>query len=136
MDIGLLVKLSLGLVISALVTWLAGVLLGLAMYSVEAVVVLRTIATLLVVLVVTRMVVRRAYEGPRLLRTVAVTAVLSYVLWLPSWGGHGLFGQLVVDHRGVAYAIDLIVWVGAVLVAARSVDARPNARNVQPYQAV
>lgn len=136
MDIGLFFKLTVGLVVSALVAWVAGVLLGLATYDFGAVIVLRTLPTLLVVLVVTRALVRRAYESPRLLRTIAVAAVVSYVLWLPSWGARGLFGQTVIDHLGVAYVIDLMVWVGAVLVAARSVEARPSQRSAQPYQAV
>lgn len=135
MDIGLLVKLILGLVVTATVVWLAGALLGLAATSAAAVIVLRTLLTLPVVLVVTRALVRRAYESPHLLRTVAVAAVASYALWLPSWGGHGLLGQLVIDHLGAAYVIDMVIWVGAVLVAARSVDARPSRRGLQPYQA-
>lgn len=134
MDIGLLVKLTLGLVVSALVAWMAGVLLGLAATSAAAVVVLRTLLTSLVVLVVTRASVRRSHDSPRLLRTIAVAAVASYVLWLPAWGGHGLLGQMLVDHLGAAYVIDFVIWVGAVLLAARSVDPRPQ-RTAQPYQA-
>ncbi|WP_110240373.1 hypothetical protein [Nocardioides gilvus] len=135
MDIGLLVKLSLGLVVTALGAWLIAVLLGLSANSVEAVIVLRTLLTLPVVLLMTRVLVRRAYDSPRLLRTIVAAALVSYALWLPAWGGHGLIGQLLVDHSGAAYVVDLIIWVGAVLVAARSVEARPSRRHLQPYQA-
>lgn len=134
MNIPLLVKLTLGLAASALGAWLLAVMLALPSNSASAVIVLRTLLALLVVLILTRALVRRAYEDSRLLPTIAVGAVLSYVLLPASWGGHALIAQLVLDQWVAAYAVDLVLWIAAVLLAARSVEARTD-HLVQPYQA-
>lgn len=134
MDIRLLVRLTLGLVVSALGAWLVAVVLTLPSGSVAAIVVLRTLLALPVVLLVTRTLLRRTHESPQLLRTVVVAAVLSYVLWPAAWGGHGLVGQLLLDNLLLAYVVDLVIWSGTVLLAARSAEPLPREQPVRPYQ--
>ena len=133
MDTGLLARLSPTLVVGALVGWMAATAIGLSAGSVPATVVLRTLLTALVLLLLTRIFVRRAVAGPALVPTLAVAAVASYALSPTAWAGRALVGQLVLEPGLFTVIVDLLVWVGVVLGAGATVEAVTEDERL-PYQ--
>lgn len=134
MDVGLLVRLTVVLAVGAFVAWVGGLLVGLGASSLAAAVVLRTVLSLLVLVLLTRMLVRRTHASPALPRTVALGAVLSYAVFPPAWGGRALFAQQLVEPGPAATLIDLVPWVTAVVLASRTTAPRPAPATYQPYQ--
>ena len=124
MDIRLMVRLTIVLLVGGTVAWLAGLLLAVPSGSVATTVVVRTALTLVTLVLLTRILVRRAYDGPGLARGVAVAAVVSGVLFPATWVGRALAAQLLLDPGPVTAVLDLAVWVVVVVVAGRSVQPR------------
>ena len=116
-----MVRLTAVLVLGGFVAWLAALLIALPSGSVSATVVVRTLLTLATVVLLTRLVVRRAYAAPDLRRSVWVVAALSAALFPPMWLGRALGGQLLLDPGPVTVLIDLVVWAGVVALAGASV---------------
>lgn len=133
MDIGLLARLTVGLCLGGFVGWFGGLLLGLTASSVPTTVVLRTALSLAIIAIVARILIRRTYASPRLLPTVATAAVASYAISPTAWAGRSLISQLVVDPGVVTILVDGLLWVGVVLLAARSVEPRPAPAEYRPY---
>jgi hypothetical protein len=125
-DVRLVVRLTAALVAGGAAAWLAGVMIALPSGSVATAVVLRTLLTLATVGLLTRLVVRRAYDGPDLARTLWVAAVVSGALFPPTWLGRALAGQLVLDPGPLTVVIDLVLWVGLVVLAGRSVSPQED----------
>ncbi len=135
MDIGLLARLTISLAIGALVGWMGGLVLGLTASSVTVTIVLRTLLSLGILAILTRVLVRRATASEALARTVAVAAVLSYAVSPTAWEGRALVGQAVTDPGVATVVIDLVLWAGAVALAGRSVEPRPADEAYRPYEA-
>ena len=134
MDVRLLLRLTLALVVGTLAALMVALLIGLSASSVNATVVLRTLFSVAVIVLVTRIVVRKAYDGPRLPLTIAAAGVLSYALAPAAWAGRALAGQLFADPGPVTYGIDLVLWVAVVILAGRSVTPQPALSAQLPYQ--
>lgn len=134
MDIGLLARLTISLAIGALVGWMGGLVLGLTATSVTVTVVLRTLLSLGILAILTRVLVRRATASEALPRTVLVAAVLSYAVSPTAWEGRALMGQAFTDPGVVTVLIDLVVWVGIVVLSGRSVQPRPAEGAYRPYE--
>jgi hypothetical protein len=124
MDIRLAVRLTVVLVVGGTLAWLAALLVTLPSGSVATTVVMRTVLTLATLALLTRILVRRAYDGPGLARGVAVAAVASYLLFPATWVGRALAAQLLLDPSPVTAVVDLALWVVIVVVAGRSVQPR------------
>lgn len=120
----LAVRLAILLVAGGTVAWLAALLVTLPAGSVATTVVMRTVLTLVTLVLLTRIVVRRAYDGPDLARGVAVAAVASGLLFPAAWVGRALAAQLLLDPGPATVVLDLVLWVAVVLLAGRSVPAR------------
>jgi hypothetical protein len=133
MDIGLLARLTISLAIGALVGWMGGLVLGLTASSVTVTVVLRTLLSLGILAILTRVLVRRSTASPVLPRTVAVAAVLSYAVSPTAWEGRALVGQAFTDPGVATVVIDLVVWVAIVVLSGRSVQPRPAEEAYRPY---
>ncbi|WP_166139800.1 hypothetical protein [Nocardioides ochotonae] len=134
MDLARTARLAVALALGALVAGLAAVLLTLAAGSATATVVLRSVLTVLVLVMLTRLVMRGAYDGPGLLGTAALGGLLAYLLSPAAWAGRALLGQLVVDPGPASYVIDLVLWIAVVVTAARTADVRTSAAAPAPYQ--
>lgn len=134
MDIGLLARLTISLAVGALIGWMGGLLLGLTANSVTVSVVLRTLLEVGILVILTRVLVRRSHAGPSLHRTVAVSAVLSYAVSPTAWEGRALVGQLFSDPGVVTVVVDLVVWVATVVLAGRSVSPRRGEDAYRPYE--
>ena len=124
MDVRLAVRLTVVLVAAGTVAWLAALLVTLPSGSVATTVVMRTVLTLATLALLTRILVRRAYDGPGLARGVAVAAVASCLLCPATWVGRALAAQLLLDPSPVTAVVDLALWVLVVVVAGRSVQPR------------
>lgn len=134
MDVRLLFRLTLALVLGTLAALMVALLIGLSASSVNATVVLRTLFSVAVIVLIMRILVRKAYDGPRLPLTIAASGVLSYALAPAAWSGRALAGQLFADPGPVTYGIDLVLWVAVVVLAGRSVTPRPAPTAQLPYQ--
>lgn len=133
MEIGLLARLVFGLAAAALVGWLAGTTLGLTAGSTTSGIVLRTLLVVGILALLARALLRRAHASPRLPRTLAGGALLSYAVFPPTWNGRALLAQLAVEP-GIATALaDGALWVAVVVLASRSVTPKPAARESVPY---
>lgn len=128
MDIGLVVRLAVGLAVGALVGWFGGFLLGVTASSVTAAIVLRTLLSVGILVILTRMLVRRTTNSPALGRSIVAGAVLSYAISPAAWSGRALAAQLVADPGVVTVLLDAVIWVAVVVLAARTVEPQP----VQP----
>lgn len=133
MDSGLLVRLTPTLVVGGFVAWAAGTAVGISAGSVTATVVLRSLLTAVVLVLLARIVVRRAEDGPGLVPTVVAAAVASYALSPQAWAGRGLAGQLLLEPGLLTVMVDLVLWVVVVVGAAATVEARVVAERL-PYQ--
>jgi hypothetical protein len=134
MDIGLLARLTISLAVGALVGWMGGLVLGLTASSVVVTVVLRTLLSLGILAILTRVLVRHARASEALSRTVVVAAVLSYAVSPSAWEGRALLGQAFTDPGVVTVVLDLAVWVGIVVLSGRSVEPRPAEDAYRPYE--
>ncbi len=132
MNVRLLLQLSAFLAVGGTCTWLAALLIGLSASSVAATIVLRTLLTLTLLALVTRWTVRRAYAEPGLDVAVALAGAVSYALAAPAWSGRALLGQFLVEPGLATVLIDLLLWVGIVVLAGRSVDPQPRPAVYQP----
>ncbi|MEO9321865.1 hypothetical protein ABFT23_00135 [Nocardioides sp. C4-1] len=137
MQTRLVVRLVLTLTLGAVVAWMAAVLVTLPAASPSATVVLRTLLCLLVLTLLTRIVMRGAYDddaaGRGVLPHLALAGVLAYAAFPATWVGRALVGQLVVDPGPATVAIDLVLWVGVVLVAGLTTDLRERRPERAPY---
>ncbi|WP_435743822.1 hypothetical protein [Nocardioides sp. SYSU DS0663] len=127
-------RLALTLALGALVAWLAALVLTLPAGSATATVVLRTLLTAVVLVLLTRLVMRRAYDGPGVVVRAAAAGALAYLVSPAAWSGRALLGQLVLDPGPATFVIDLVLWVGVVTVSARTADLRESVRAAVPYQ--
>lgn len=127
MDTGLGARLVVVLTISAFFAWLAAFVIGLTSGDTTTAVVVRTALVLAVLVIATRVMVRRTTASPGLPSTVLVAAVLSYVLFPATWEGRSLVGQLVFDPGVITVLVDGVLWVTAVVLSGRSVEPRPAA---------
>jgi hypothetical protein len=134
MDLARIARLAVALALGALVAGLAAVLITLSAGSATATVVLRSVLTALVLVLLTRLVMRGAYDGPGLLGRAALAGLLGYLLSPAAWAGRALLGQLVVDPGPASYVIDLVLWIAVVVTAARTADVRTSAAAPAPYQ--
>lgn len=133
MDIGLVVRLAVGLAVGALVGWFGGFLLGVTASSVTAAIVLRTLLSVGILVILTRMLVRRTTESPALGRSIVAGAVLSYAISPAAWSGRALAAQLVADPGVVTVLLDAVIWVAVVVLAARTVEPQPEQPEYRPY---
>lgn len=133
MDIGLVVRLAVGLAVGALVGWFGGFLLGVTASSVTAAIVLRTLLSVGILVILTRMLVRRTTESPALGRSIVAGAVLSYAISPAAWSGRALAAQLVADPGVVTVLVDAVIWVAVVVLAARTVEPQPEQPEYRPY---
>jgi len=134
MDGRLVLRLIVTLVLGALTAWLVALFIGLASQSVTAVIVLRTVLGVAILAMLTRIVMRRAYDDASLLPRLAVAAVLSYALFPPTWNGRALLGQLLLDPGWATALLDLVVWVGVVVLAGLTVPKAVSPAERRPYQ--
>lgn len=134
MDLRLISRLTVVLAVGALVAWMAALFLTLSTGSVTATVVMRTLLGVVILALLTRIVMRRAYDGPGLLGRAALAGLLAYAVSPTAWAGRALGAQLVLDPGPATYAIDLVLWVGVVVVAARSAETRVGSPEPAPYQ--
>lgn len=134
MDLARIARLAVALALGALVAGIAAVLLTLSAGSPTATVVLRTLLTAVILVLLTRLVMRGAYDAPGVLGRAALAALLAYLVSPAAWAGRALLGQLLVDPGPASYAIDLVVWVALVAIAARTADVRTSAAAPAPYQ--
>lgn len=134
MDLRLIARLIVVLAVGALVAWMAALVLTVSAGSVTATVVLRTLLVVAILTLLTRIVMRGAYDEPGMLIRVAVAAVLAYAISPTSWTGRTLLAQVVLDPGPATVAIDLVLWVGVVVVAARTADLRVGTPEPAPYQ--
>ena len=121
-----MVRLTAVLVLGGFAAWLAALLIALPSGSVAATVVVRTLLTLATVVLLTRLLVRRAYAEPDLRRSVWVAAGVSGVLFPPTWLGRALGGQLLLDAGPLTVVIDLVLWAAIVALAAASVSPQED----------
>jgi hypothetical protein len=133
MDIGLVVRLAVGLAVGALVGWFGGFLLGVTASSVTAAIVLRTLLSVGILVILTRMLVRRTTNSPALGRSIVAGAVLSYAISPAAWSGRALAAQLVADPGVVTVLLDAVIWVAVVVLAARTVEPQPEQPEYRPY---
>lgn len=133
MDIGLVVRLAVGLAVGALVGWFGGFLLGVTASSVTAAIVLRTLLSVGILVILTRMLVRRTTNSPALGRSIVAGAVLSYAISPAAWSGRALAAQLVADPGVVTVLVDAVIWVAVVVLAARTVEPQPEQPEYRPY---
>lgn len=133
MDIGLVVRLAVGLAVGALVGWFGGFLLGVTASSVTAAIVLRTLLSVGILVILTRMLVRRTTNSPALGRSIVAGAVLSYAISPAAWSGRALAAQLVADPGVVTVLLDAVIWVAVVVLAARTVEPQPVQPKYRPY---
>lgn len=133
MDIGLVVRLAVGLAVGALVGWFGGFLLGVTASSVTAAIVLRTLLSVGILVILTRMLVRRTTNSPALGRSIVAGAVLSYAISPAAWSGRALAAQLVADPGVVTVLLDAVIWVAVVVLAARTVEPQPVQPEYRPY---
>lgn len=124
MDIRLTIRLTIVLVVGGSCAWLAALLVTLPSGSVATTVVMRTLLTLATLVLLTRILVRRAYDGPGLARAVIAAAVASGVLFPATWVGRALGAQLLLDPSPLTALVDLLLWVVVVVAAGRSVRPR------------
>ncbi|NPC95266.1 hypothetical protein [Nocardioides sp. zg-DK7169] len=134
MDLLLTLRLAAVLAPGALVAWLAALLLTLSAGSPTATVLLRTLLTAVILVLLTRLVMRGAYDGPGLVGRAALAGLLAYLVSPAAWAGRALLGQLLVDPGPASYAIDLVVWVALVAIAARTAAVRAPAVAPAPYR--
>lgn len=94
---------------------LLGVVMGISSLSVTMAVVLRTFLVVALLLAMTRAFRirdRSATDHPaRLSSQVSIAAGLAYALNPFSWGGHTLFGQLLVSAGLFSTLIDAVAWM-------------------------
>lgn len=133
MRVGLLAGIVLSLVVAGVVAEVAAALVAVSAGSEAAGIVLRTVLTGLMAFLLTRILVRRAYAGSELMRTVAAAAVLSYLLSPGAWVGRAMAGQLVIEPGVGTFVIDGVLWVGVVLLSAVTVHPQPVEERL-PYQ--
>jgi hypothetical protein len=129
------VLFTLALSVAAFVAWMIALFMGLSATSTTAVVVLRTLFSLVALFLVTRVFVRRAYDAPGLTAAVIVAGVASYALSPAAWAGRALVGQIALEPGLLTTAIDLVVWVLAVWGASRTVSPKPSQETIAPYVA-
>jgi hypothetical protein len=134
MDLRLIVRLALVLAVGALVAWLAALFLTVSAGSVTAVVVLRTMLVGVILVLLTRLVMRGAYDVPGVQARVALAAVLGFAVFPATWAGRSLLGQLMVDPGPLSVLIDLVVWVAVVVGASRTVELQADRSAPAPYQ--
>lgn len=134
MELRLILRLAVVLTLGALGAWLAALLLTLSAGSPTATVVLVTLLSAVVLVLLTRLVMRGAYDAPGLLGRAALAGLLAYLISPAAWSGRALVGQLLVDAGPASYAIDLVLWVAVVAAAARTADLRASTAAAAPYQ--
>ncbi|HYF73510.1 MAG TPA: hypothetical protein VD864_11860 [Nocardioides sp.] len=127
-------RLTVVLAVGALVAWLAAIFVGISSGSPTAAIVLRTLLIAVVLVLLTRIVMRRAYGGPGLLGRVAVAALVAYAISPPAWAGRALIAQLFWDPGVATVVLDLVLWVAVVVAAGRSADTRAETPAATPYQ--
>jgi len=128
------IGLVVALVVGDFAAWLVAVLVGLSSDSVTATVVLRTLLGLAMVVMLTRIVMRGAYDDGTVITRLVVAGVLSYLLSPVAWIGRALIAQLLLDPGPATFALDLPIWVAAVVLAGRSVSLREAPAERLPYQ--
>lgn len=134
MDLRLLLRLAVALALGALVAWLAALTLTLPSGSVAAAVVLRTVLVGLILVLLTRILMRRAYAGDGLVGRAVLAGLLGYALFPGTWAGRALAGQLLLDPGPVTAALDLVLWLALVGAAASTAQTRGQAVEPAPYQ--
>lgn len=134
MELRLILRLAVVLALGALGAWLAALLLTLSAGSPTATVVLVTLLSAVVLVLLTRLVMRGAYDAPGLLGRAGLAGLLAYLISPAAWSGRALVGQLLVDAGPASYAIDLVLWVAMVVAAARTADLRTSNAAPAPYQ--
>jgi len=96
-----------------------GVLLGISGANVTTAVVMRTVLVVALVLAMTRAFRIRdrsaADHAARPLSQVLIAAGLAYLVNPFSWGGHTLFGQLLVSAGVFSAVIDFVVWMAVAI---------------------
>ena len=105
---------------------LVGAIVGILSVNVTLAVVLRSVLVIALVLAMTRAFRirdRRAADlAGRPFQQVLIAAGLAYVVNISSWGGHTLFGQLMVPAGVSSALIDLVVWMAIAIVGVRLGD--------------
>ncbi len=128
------IGLVVALVVGHFAAWIVAVLVGLSSDSVTATVVLRTLLGLAMVVMLTRIVMRGAYDDATVTTRLVVAGVVSYLLSPVAWLGRALIAQLLLDPGPATFALDLPIWVVAVVLAGRSVSLREVPAQRRPYQ--
>lgn len=134
MDLRLMSRLTVVLAVGALVAWLAALFVGLSSGSPTAAIVLRTLLTAVVLVLLTRIVMRRAYGEPGLLGRVAVAGLVAYAISPAAWAGRALIAQLFWDPGVATVVLDLVLWMAVVVAAGHSADTRAESPAAAPYQ--
>jgi len=116
------VMITIGTVLIGMV----GAMIGIWSLSVTLAVVLRSFLAIALLLVMTRTFRisdrRAADQADRPYQQVLITAALAYVLNLVSWGGHPLFGQLLISVTVLSALLDAVVWMAVAIVGVRLGD--------------
>lgn len=134
MDLRLLARLVLSLVAGSLAAWMVALFVGLSSNSVTATIVLRSILGVAILAMLTRIVMRRAYDEPANPAKLLVAGLLAYLLSPVSWAGRALAAQLLLDPGWATYALDLVTWVAVVLLAGLTARTRGVRTQPRPYQ--
>jgi hypothetical protein len=112
--------------VGSFIVGLIGVMVGISWVNVTLAIGLRTVLVLAVVLVMTRafrISDRRADDhGVRPRQQVLIAAGLAYVVNISTWGGHTLFGQLLVPVGVFSAALDVVVWMAVAVAGVHLAD--------------
>lgn len=103
-----------------------GVMMGIWSLSVTLTVVLRSLLVTALLPVVTRNLRIRdrmaADEVGRPSQQVLIAAGIAFVLNFAGWGGHVLFGELLIPVGVLAVLLDLVVWMAVATLGVRLGD--------------
>lgn len=124
----MVLRTALRVVVIAVATFVIGTigaLVGISKLDVTLGVVLRSVLVIALVLALTwafrRSDMTADDHASRTHQQVLIAAGLAYVVDISSWGGHALFGQLLVPAGAFSALIDFLVWmavaIGGVLLA-------------------
>jgi hypothetical protein len=105
---------------------IVGAMVGIWSLSATVAVLMRSFLVIALLLAMTRAFRvrdrRAADHAGRPSRQVLAAAGLAAVVNLAGWGGHSLFGQLLVSAGVLSAALDLVVWMAVAVVGVRLGD--------------
>ncbi|MDQ1536523.1 MAG: hypothetical protein QOE58_916 [Actinomycetota bacterium] len=116
------VLIALGTVLVGMV----GALMGFLTLNVTLIVVFRSVLVIALLPVMTRALRIRDNSATdhvgRPDHQVLIAAGLAFFLNLAAWGGHALFGQLLIPVAVLAASLDFVVWMAVAIFGVRLGD--------------